>query len=213
MIDQAGTSSAAQVLQSENVDCCVEQETWQPLIRPAYLEVLWQKLLTLWDELGFVPKDSAANGALQQYVKSGQYPPGTASLCIVYIVYMGAAWQMQGHVAQYLLGDCAMSNMGYCILLNHGLLCHHDWGCVCLALLLVSAAAGSQTGSLQELFGCFLSLNHLPFLGEITVALGHSRALKATVGTGATSDDATLLLSLALPSVPLSAVSLLGKLL
>lgn len=82
-----------------------------------------------------------------------------------------------------------------------------------MALPLVPVNAGSQTGSLPELFGSFLSLNQFPCLSEITVALGHARALKATVGTSTTPDDATLLLSLVLPSIPLSAVSLLGKLL
>lgn len=57
-------------------------ETWQPLIRPAFLEVLWLKLTALWGQLGFVPQEGQAQSseALRHYVQSREYPLGTAWL-------------------------------------------------------------------------------------------------------------------------------------
>ena len=60
--------------------CCEEQEVWQPLVRPAFLEVLWQKLTALWEQLQFVPREGQASGALWQCCQSGQYPSGNAVL-------------------------------------------------------------------------------------------------------------------------------------
>lgn len=60
-----------------------EEEVWQPLIRPDFLEALWQRLEQLWAQLGFVPPEGASNAdaALQQYAQSGQYPAGGLLLC------------------------------------------------------------------------------------------------------------------------------------
>ena len=57
-----------------------DEETWKPLMRPAFLEVLWLKLTALWQQLGFVPQEGQAqcSGALRHYVQSGAYPSGTA---------------------------------------------------------------------------------------------------------------------------------------
>ena len=55
-----------------------EEEVWQPLIRPDFLEGLWLRLEQLWAQLGFVPPEGAPNpnAALQQYAQAGQYPTG-----------------------------------------------------------------------------------------------------------------------------------------
>ena len=79
------------------------------------------------------------------------------------------------------------------------------------------STAGPQGGNsgVQELFGCFLSLNQIPSLHEVSAALEQAKSVKAAhedTGLQSSSDDATLLLSLALPNTPLSAISVLARL-
>ena len=64
------------------------EDDWQPLLRPGFLETLWQKLLGLWQELGFQPAQGPANPspAVAQYVQSGRYPNGSSS-------DIGRSWQ------------------------------------------------------------------------------------------------------------------------
>lgn len=52
------------------------EEDWQPLLRPSFLESLWQKLAQLWQELGFTPDalSAASQSSLANYVQSGAYP-------------------------------------------------------------------------------------------------------------------------------------------
>lgn len=54
----------------------VGQEQWQPLLRPSFLETLWQKLLCLWRSLGFLPEAASftAQPSFSNYVQSGSYP-------------------------------------------------------------------------------------------------------------------------------------------
>ncbi|KAL0039031.1 hypothetical protein WJX77_005730 [Trebouxia sp. C0004] len=51
------------------------EEDWQPLLRPSFLEALWQKLANLWQELGFQPEEGSTHPgtALLQYAQSGSY--------------------------------------------------------------------------------------------------------------------------------------------
>lgn len=51
------------------------EEEWQPLLRPSFLETLWQKLAGLWQELGFQPEEGSASPsqALVTYAQSGSY--------------------------------------------------------------------------------------------------------------------------------------------
>lgn len=70
------------------------EEEWQPLLRPSFLEALWQKLADLWQELGFQPGEGftypgtallqyAQDGAYAQQplTKSGQHSDQTPALC------------------------------------------------------------------------------------------------------------------------------------
>ena len=52
------------------------QEQWQPLLRPSLLETLWQKLVCLWQSLGFIPAAASATTqpSFANYVQSGSYP-------------------------------------------------------------------------------------------------------------------------------------------
>ena len=69
---------------SSSLSCFFAQEEvyyageghWQPLLRPSFLEGLWQKLAQLWQELGFTPDATSAAGqsALANYAQSGAYP-------------------------------------------------------------------------------------------------------------------------------------------
>ena len=64
------------------------EEDWQPLLRPEFLETVWQKLVGLWQELGFQPAEGSANPspAVAQYVQSGVYPQSDNT-------YIGRFWQ------------------------------------------------------------------------------------------------------------------------
>jgi len=57
------------------VDATVGEEEWQPLLRPSFLEALWQKLADLWQELGFQPEEGSTHPgtALLQYAQNGFY--------------------------------------------------------------------------------------------------------------------------------------------
>lgn len=89
----------------------------------------------------------------------------------------------------------------------------------CCTLSLVFAVAGPEHSGnmgIQELFGCFLSLNHLPPASSMLAAITHAKAISASlghVGSDGVPADATLLLSLNLPKAPFSAVSMMARLL
>ena len=57
------------------VDATAGEEEWQPLLRPSFLEALWQKLADLWQELGFQPEEGSTHPgtALLQYAQDGSY--------------------------------------------------------------------------------------------------------------------------------------------
>lgn len=57
-------------------DIAAGQEQWQPLLRPSFLETLWQKLVCLWQNLGFLPEaaSAAAQASFANYIQSGSYP-------------------------------------------------------------------------------------------------------------------------------------------
>jgi len=57
------------------VDATAGEEEWQPLLRPSFLEALWQKLADLWQELGFQPNEGSTHPgtALLQYAQNGFY--------------------------------------------------------------------------------------------------------------------------------------------
>lgn len=75
------------------------KEAWQPLLKAGFLESLWQKLVRLWQDLGFQPAggpapDHAPSAALVQYVQSGSYPQLSRSGAGPLLIFARPTWQL-----------------------------------------------------------------------------------------------------------------------